>query len=109
MAIRELPRADWNDYFDDFSATKSKEGRIEHAELLSLSPESGAQEHTSWLPLQGIVFDFKGDLLEVQLQGLDRLIGHPKRIFVDEENGRLTRFEVDRGGGETEIVEIRQP
>ena len=109
MAIRELSRSDWAQYFNDYSADQSSEGRIEHAELLSLSTESGAQKHTDWLPLQGLVYDHKGDLLEIQLQGLDCLIGHPKAIFVDEEAGRLARFEVLQDGGKTEIVQLRQP
>lgn len=107
MAIRTLPRAQWNDYFDAFSGTKSNTGRIDYAEIRILSPEDGVQPQTSWLPLQGLTYDPKDDLLEVIVTGLDHLIGHPETIYLDEEEGHLDRFEVVRRDGTKEIIEIR--
>lgn len=107
MAIRTLPRAEWNRYFDVFSNTKSGTGRIDYAEIRVLSPEDGAQPQTGWLPLQGLVYDPKDDLLEVLVTGLDHLVGHPEAIFVDEDHGRLDRLEVVRRDGTKELVEIR--
>lgn len=107
MAIRSLPRADWAEYFDNFSDTKNDTGRIDYAEIRILSPENGVQPQTSWLPLQGLTYDPKNDLLDVAVTGLDHLIGHPAVIYVDEVRGRLDRFEVERRDGTQEIIEIR--
>lgn len=107
MAIRTLPRAEWNAYFDAFSGTKSHTGRIDYAEVRVLSLEDGVQIQARWLPLQGLTYDPKNDLLEVQMPGLDHLIGHPEAVYVDEEAGRLDRFEVVRRDGTKEIIEIR--
>lgn len=107
MAIRTLPRAEWNDYFDAFSRTKSDTGRIDYAEIRVLSLEDGAQPQTSWIPLQGLTYDSKDDLLEVIMPGLDHLVGHPETIFVDEECGRLDRLEIVRRDGTKEIIELR--
>ena len=107
MAIRNLPRAEWNDYFDTFSSTKHDTGRIDYAEIRMLSPEDGAQPQTRWLPLQGIVYDPKDDLLEIIVTGLDHLVGHPETIYVDETDGRLNRFEIVRHDGIQELIEIR--
>lgn len=107
MAIRTLPRAEWTAYFDAFSHTKSDTGRLDYAEIRILSAEDGVQPQARWVPLQGITYDAKDDLLEVQVTGLDHLIGHPEAIYVDEEAGRLGRFEIVRRDGTKEIVELR--
>ncbi len=107
MAIRTLPRADWSTYFDAFSGVKSVTGRIDYAEIRIFSPEDGAQPQTGWLPLQGLTYDAKDDLLEVTVPGLDHLIGHPEAIYVDEVGEHLDRFEVVRRDGTREIIEIR--
>ncbi|HLT47264.1 MAG TPA: DUF5335 family protein [Rubricoccaceae bacterium] len=107
MAIRPLPRAAWNDYFDAFSKKKDDTGRVDYAEIRVFSPEDGAQPETRWLPLLGLTYDPKDDLLDVAVEGLDHLVGHPEAIYVDEAHGRLDRFEVVRRDGTREVIEIR--
>ena len=107
MAIRQLPRTDWNDYFDAFSKEKSDSGRIDYAEIRVFSPEIGAQPQTKWLPLQGLTYDPKDDRLDVFVKGLDHMIVHPKVIYVEESSGRLDSIEVVREDGTYEVVEIR--
>lgn len=107
MAIRQLPRSNWNDYFDAFSKEKSDAGRIDYAEIRVFSPEIGAQPETSWLPLQGLTYDPKDDKLEVFVKGLDHFVAHPKAIYVDETSGRLDSIEVVLADGSYEVVEIR--
>jgi hypothetical protein len=107
MATRLLPRAEWNDYFDAFSKTKADAGRIDYAEIRVFSPEDGAQPETRWLPLQGLTYDPKDDVLDIAVTGLDHLVGQPKAIWVDEAGGRLDRFEVVRRDGTREVIEIR--
>ena len=107
MAVRALPRSDWNAYFDAFSKRKAETGRIDYAEIRVLSAEDGAQTGASWVPLLGLTYDPKGDLLDIGVAGLDHLVAHPETIYVDEAHGRLDRFEVRRRDGTREIVEIR--
>ncbi|MDX1420808.1 MAG: DUF5335 family protein [Rubricoccaceae bacterium] len=107
MAIRQLPRDEWNDYFDAFSFEKADTGRVVYAEIRVFSPEHGAQSGTRWLPLQGLTYDPKGDLLDITVPGLDHLVTHPQRIYVDETRGRLDRFEVVRPDGTHEVFELR--
>ncbi len=107
MAIRTLPRDEWATYFDAFSRSQRDADRVDVAEIRVLSPEDGAQPATDWLPLRGLTYDSRGDLLEVLVDGLDHLIGHPQTIYVDETSGRLDRFEVVRTDDIREIVEIR--
>jgi hypothetical protein len=107
MPIRTLPPTEWAGFFNAFSKAKAGAHRIDYAEIRVLSPEIGAQPQTRWLPLDGITYDSKGDLLEVSVSGLDHLIGHPATIYVDETSGRLDRFEVVRSDGTRDLVEIR--
>src|SRR5688500_15080725 len=107
MSIRSLPREEWSAYFDRFSKTKDDAGRVDYAEIRVFSPEIGAQQETSWVPLQGLTYDAKDDLLEVTVPGLDHLVAHPTAIHVDEAAGRLNSFEVVRRDGTREIIEIR--
>jgi hypothetical protein len=107
MAIRALPRPEWRRYFDAFSGSKSHTGRVDYAEIRVLSIEDGAQPQTRWLPLLGLAYDPKNDLLEVAVTGLDHLIGQPDAIYVDEQHGRLDRLEVIRRDGTRDLIEIR--
>jgi hypothetical protein len=107
MVIRSLPRPEWAPYFDGFSRAKQQTGRVDYAEVRVFSPEIGAQPETRWLPLLGLTYDPKDDLLEVLVEGLDHLIAHPTAIYVDEAGGRLERMEVVRRDGTREVVEIR--
>jgi hypothetical protein len=107
MVIRSLPRAEWAAYFDAFSRAKQHTGRVDYAEVRVFSPEIGAQPETRWLPLLGLTYDPKDDLLEVQVTGLDHLVAHPTAIYVEEAGGRLDRMEVIRRDGTQEVVEIR--
>jgi hypothetical protein len=109
---RALPREEWRPYFDRFSKAKQDAGRVDYAEIRVFSPEIGAQPETTWLPLLGLTFDPKDDLLEVQVAGLDHLVAHPTTIYVDEDASgdggrRLDRMEVIRDDGTLEVIEIR--
>src|SRR5690606_26055696 len=90
-----------------FSKKKDDTGRVDYAEIRVFSPEDGAQPETRWLPLLGLTYDPKDDLLDVAVEGLDHLVGHPEAIYVDEAHGRLDRFEVVRRDGTREVIAIR--
>ena len=56
MPTREIPRAEWNAFFETFS--KQHEGWLATVEVLG--EEIGAQEEAHELPLVGITADLKG-------------------------------------------------
>lgn len=108
MAIRHLAPEDWSRYFDAFSRRHIRERRTDYAEIRVFSMEDGAQPETSWLPLAGITYDRKDDLLEILVENMDHLILHPTEIFVEEtEEGVLTSLQVVRRDGLKEIIEVR--
>lgn len=69
--------------------------------------EDGAQPETSWLPLDGISYDRKKDLLEVLVEDFDPLALHPKEIYADEMGEEVLSIEVIRQDETKEIIELR--
>lgn len=108
MAVKELNRKKWQPFFDKFYKQYLKDTQPEYAEIRVLSNESGAQPETGWLVLNGISFDPKGDTLDIRVEELNRMIWHPSKIYVDEEeNGWITSMEIIEQDGTKNIIEIR--
>ncbi len=105
MAVRKLEKSEWHPYFDRIArGLLGKRAEIEVASL-----ELGDQVEAEWIPLLGVTYDQKDDLLEISLDGLDHLIPKPRQIFVDEDAGGLTSFEVVDNAGARHIVTLREP
>jgi hypothetical protein len=105
MAIMKLERDAWHPYFDRVS--KTLDGKRVEVEVDSL--KIGAQIEAEWLPLIGLVYDHKNDLVEVALEGLDHLIRKPRQVFVDQEAVELTSVEVIDADDARHIIKLRDP
>jgi hypothetical protein len=80
MATGKLAKADWQSYFDRIS--KRLTGKRAEIEVTGLT--LGDQFAAKWLPLIGITYDSKDDLLEIALEGLDHIIHKPRSVTVDD-------------------------
>lgn len=109
MAVRKIERAEWRAYFDAFSRPLARGARTEYAEIRVFSPDIGAQPETRWLPLRGIAYDERHDLLDVAVEHMDHRILHPREIYVDEGPGGevLCSMEVVEQDGTREVIELR--
>ena len=108
MAIKKIDKQDWQTYFDNFSKAFLRDDQPEYAAIQILSEASGVQPETEWLPMEGITYNPKDDLLNIKLEDLDHMILHPSEIYVDEEdNGWVTSLEIIESDGTKEIIEIR--
>lgn len=108
MAIKKLEKTEWRNYFNSFSKKFLKDKQPEYAEIRVLSDTLGMQPETQWMLLKGITYDDKSDLLDIQLDKLNRLIHHPEKIYVDEaDEGWLLSFEVVQPDGIKSIIELR--
>jgi len=67
MATRNLDRSEWQSFFDGLS--RLLEGKQADIRVESLA--IGSQVAVKWLPLLGITYDPKDDLLEIALDGVD--------------------------------------
>jgi|SwirhisoilCB3_FD_contig_31_6391496_length_672_multi_6_in_0_out_0_1 hypothetical protein len=105
MTTRRLDKAEWRVFLDRMS--KGLAGKRAEIEVASLG--QGAQIAAEWLPLLGVAYDPKDDLLEVALDGFDHLIHHPREVYVDEGGAGLATLEIVDGDGARQIVKFRDP
>lgn len=105
MATCQLQKNEWKPYFDRVS--KNLLGMRAQIEVAALN--IGDQLAAEWVPMLGVVYDNKDDLLEIALDGLDHLISKPREIYVDEGETGLASFEVVDASGVRHIVQLREP
>jgi hypothetical protein len=105
MATTKLEKRAWHPYFDNVS--RNLGGKRAEVEVASL--KLGDQIEAEWLPLLGIVYDPKDDLIEVVLQDLDHMILKPREVFVEQEATLLKSMEVIDQDGTRQIIKLRDP
>jgi hypothetical protein len=107
MSVESLTKDGWQDFFDYLSRILVG-SRVEiHVESLTL----GDQLEAEWLPLLGMVYDKKNDVVEVALEGLDHMIHHPREISVsvDERTGAILSLRIIDGDDNQQIILLREP
>jgi hypothetical protein len=105
MATVKLEKAIWHPYFDNISKTLvGKQAEIE-VDGLSI----GAQIDAEWVPLLGISYDEKHDLVKIPLEGVDHLIKNPTEIYVDYGPSGLSSMAVLGADGVKQIIKFRDP
>jgi Family of unknown function (DUF5335) len=102
---KKLEKSQWQAYFDRMS--KAVVGKRAEVEIASL--KLGDQIEADWLPLLGIAYDPKDDILEVALEGTDHLVPKPREIYVEEDGLELSCLEVVDADGARQIVKLRDP
>jgi Family of unknown function (DUF5335) len=105
MAVQKIDKGDWRAFFDWLS--QGLLGARVEIEVASL--ELGDQIEAEWLPLLGVTYDDKDDLLEIALEGVDHLIHGPREVWADFNVGEMMSFEVIDDRGVSQIVKLRQP
>jgi hypothetical protein len=106
MTIRKLEKPEWHPFFDRVSQFLLN-GRQAEIEVAALN--LGDQIEAKWLPLIGIVYDPKDDMLEIALDGLDHMIPKPREIYIEDGAGELSRLEVVDAEGVRQFVRLRDP
>ena len=105
MATRKLDKSEWRAFCDRMS--KGLVGKQAEIELASLA--LGSQVQGEWLPLLGIAYDTKNDMMEIALDGLDHLVQRPREFYVDVGAGGMISLEVVDASGIRQIVKLRDP
>ena len=103
--LSDVPRTEWREFFDRMS--KALTGKWAEIEVASL--DLGDQITAEWMPLIGITYDSKDDLLDVALDRYDHLIRQPRQIVVNEADGSLTSVAVVDADGAKQIVKLKTP
>lgn len=106
MTATKIDRSRWAPFLD--TATKSLAGKRAEIEVVSL--DLGDQIEAEWIPLIGITYDPKDDLIEIALEGLDHLIRSPRELFIDYSVGDVAAaLEIIDADGRRQIVKFKDP
>lgn len=105
MATRTLARAEWRRYCDRVS--KEIAGRSVELDVASL--ELGDRVEARWLPLLGVVFDARGDVLEIALEGIGHSIVSPREIHLEETERGLVGLEIVSADETVETLRFKEP
>jgi hypothetical protein len=100
-----LPRTQWQSFFDGIAdALLGKRIEIEAASLAG-----GDQIVAEWIPLIGITYDSRDDLLDVAATGLDHLIRAPRDISVQEGEHGVESVAVVSADGTKHVLRLKEP
>jgi hypothetical protein len=102
---RKLPASEWRSYFDQISKALAGERALVEIEGLMF----GDRLQARCLPLIGIIYDSKADVLEIAMEGLDHLIHRPREIFVSEGTEGLERVDIVDDGQQKQNVRLVKP
>jgi hypothetical protein len=102
---KQLEKSQWRAYFDQMS--KALVGKRAEIEVASL--KLGDQIEAEWLPLLGISYDPKDDIIEIALEGVDHLIPKPREVYVEENGLELSSLEVIDAEGTHQIIVLKDP
>ena len=105
MTIRRLERSEWRGFC--VRATRGFLGK--HVEIEIASLHIGAQLGARRLPLLGMTYDPRGDVLELLVGDVDHLIRAPREFYVDEQPLGLISLQIIDAEGVQQIVTLRDP
>ena len=103
MPIRRLKKAEWRSYLDHIA--RAILGRRAAIEIRS--PQFSNDIQAEWLPLQGISYDPRNDILVIAVSGLKHMVHRPQHLVVEEDGGQLATLEVIDQDGVWQIVRLR--
>jgi hypothetical protein len=105
---REIPRAEWKGYFDDFS--RDLPDLLATVEVVG--KEVGAQVEAERPALTGITYDDGDDIVVIGLnapgglaEDLERIVYHPQKIFVAEEDD-VTIFDIEDSEEQQTLIRL---
>lgn len=105
MTIERIERAQWHRFFEDL--TRAIRGRQTDVEIASA--EFGDQMMAQGARLLGVSYDGKGDLLEIELDGLGHRVAAPASLHVDREGGAVRGIEVVGADDAKTLIRLRDP
>jgi hypothetical protein len=79
------------------------------AEIEVASLDLGDQIVAEWVPMLGITYDARDDILDVALDRSNHLIHHPREIVVEETPTGLASVAVIDKEGARHVVRLKEP
>jgi hypothetical protein len=100
-----VPRTEWTRFFDRIS--ESLLGKRAEIEVASL--DLGDQIVAEWVPMLGITYDSKNDLVDVALDRVDHLIRRPREVVVDQGATGVSSVAIVDADGARQIIKLKDP
>jgi hypothetical protein len=97
--------SEWRPLLDRLSKTLIGK----HAEVEVAALQLGDQVAAEWLPLLGITYDPKDDLVEVALDGLDHMIRGPREINLLQRDGQWSAVQIVDAEDRQHIITLKEP
>lgn len=105
MTIWHVPKEKWQSYLD--AVSKELTGKQVEIEVDSL--DLGHQVEAEWVPVYGITYDDKDDLITIEIEGLTHSISQPQDVFADRDETGLKRMEIIGADGRQQILNFKDP
>jgi hypothetical protein len=105
MTWHGVPKSEWRGFFDHVSKTLL--GKWAQIEVASL--DLGDQIVAEWVPLLGITYDSRNDVVDVALDRYNHVIRHPREIAVDDSPAGLGGVAIIDEDGARQGVKFKEP
>jgi hypothetical protein len=108
MDMHNLPKRAWKSYFALMSDVLI--GKWTEVEVASL--DLGDQIVAEWIPLLGITYDDRDDLVDVSLGGenqLNHLIRSPTQIEILDDTDGVRSIAITTADGTVQVLKLKDP
>ncbi len=102
---RTLEKNLWETYLDNVARHLGAE--LVEIEVAGL--DLGDQIESEWVPMIGISYDPKDDVVSVAVEGAEHLIPRPAEIVVEDNVDGLHWIDIKDADGHQHIVRLRKP
>jgi hypothetical protein len=103
--LRNVPKPEW----PSFLGTVSKALLGKRAEVEVAGLDLGDQIVAEWIPIIGVTYDGKDDLVDVALDSGSHLIRQPRQMAVQETSSGVERIAVIDADGTEHTVRFKTP
>jgi len=104
MPLTQLTKTQWQSYFDRVSGALG----AQQVEIEVTGLGLGHQVQADWIPLLGLSYDSKNDVLVISAEGIEHWIRHPKQIHIDQEIDWLRSVEAVDAENNHHIVLLKE-
>ncbi len=107
MSSQTLNKADWEHYFNHLSSVMST--FLAEVEVAGL--DIGDQVEGEWVPLSGLAYDPKDDLITIDLDSSRVMhnVQNPVEVVVEEDDNGLKSLSIKDADGHLTILKLKTP
>ena len=105
MAVQPLARDIWHPYLEDLTRiVRGSQAGVEIA-----SADFGDQRLAEKVPLLGLSYDQRNDVIEVELENIGHRVLRPTSLSIDQLPHGITAIEIVGGDGVRTLLRLKAP